>query len=155
MKTKSVLITVLFNLFVGIGSEQGKALASDLNKTYTNDKNVVEFVPVKVAKENEQQAYCYNQSLYLPLEKKSLKIQEFQFQKFADKKLGVKFDLSEKEAKGLQKLSQKYKNHKLAVLVNGKVVSVPSLKNVIMGEGFEITVNDVKGFENMFQHLVN
>ena len=94
-------------------------------------------------------------SLYLPLERKGVRVKDFNFQKFADKRLGVKLDLNEKEVNDLQKLRLRYKNHKLAVIVNGKVVSVPNLKHITMGEGFEITVNDVKEFENMFQHLVN
>ena len=54
MKTKSVLVTVLFNLFVGIGYGQGKVLARDLNKSYENKRNIVEFLPVKLAKDNNR-----------------------------------------------------------------------------------------------------
>lgn len=155
MKTKTVLVTVLFNILMGVNPQQGRALAQGMNKTYENKKNTLEFVPVKLAKKDDDSAYCFNHKTYLPLEKKGVAIKDFQFQKFADKKLGLKFDVGPKEASELQKLSQKYRNQKMAVLVNGNVVSVPELKHVIMGEGFEITVQDLAGFDKLYKSLVN
>lgn len=155
MKSKTILVTVLFNLLLGIGPQSKKALAQDINKTHVNSKNTLEFLPVKLAKMEEDKAYLFHNKSYLPLEKKGVRIKDFQFQKFADKRLGLRFDVSPKEAGELQKLSQKYRNHKMAVLVNGNIVSVPELKNVIMGEGFELTVQDASGFENLYKSLVN
>lgn len=59
----------------------------------------------------------------------------------------VRLTLSKKSAKELSKLSEKFLEKRLAVVVDGQVVSSPVIRQKISGDSLAVTFHDLAGYE--------
>lgn len=161
LKSGTVVLSLFIGLLASMSSEKGKQFAKHLNEKFSNQNNTIELLPVKLGSHTGKEGLQFKSKTYLPLVKDSIRLTDFEFSKqFAQdegeqSKLGIEINSEDLISKDLEKWSKKYKNHKLAVIVNGDVVTVPNFRNAVMGEGFELIVNDPNSFERVFDGLIN
>jgi len=150
MKTKGLILSLAASALLNLPSSYAQKFQSTTELTQV--KNVkFELYPVKFSKTECKNCLDFKGKHLHQITKKPVVVLEgFHYQPFADKKLGIKLFLDEKTGKTLEKVTKKYLNTNLAVVHNGKVIMVPAVKSIIKGNSFELTFNDRKKFEAVF-----
>ena len=113
-----------------------------------------ELIPVKYTEKSSKHSLEYKNSSLLPLTRKPVvSVEGFKYQGFTDDKLGLRVFFDEKTSKDIAAASKRYPNQRLALVLDGKVISTP---RVIEGSGHELIDLDFSAqssFENLLDEL--
>lgn len=155
---KYFILTVLTTIFMNLPISKAHEFSDKSIKQVHGKK--FEIYPVKVSKttdkRNNHSCLEYGKECLLPLTKRpALVFEDFQYQKMLGEKAGIKFSLSEKQARDLEKFSKKYLNSRMAFVYNNRVLQAPKIKNIINGSNFEITFNNKNNFNVLLSTLEN
>lgn len=114
----------------------------------------LELLPVKYSDTGDKSCLNYNNTCLLPLsDKPVISLNNFEFQTFAEERAGIKVYLDDRASKEMKRISKKYLNQNMAILVNGKVVQVPKIKAVLDRRDFELTFNNLNNFDHVLNEL--
>jgi preprotein translocase subunit SecD len=153
MKTKEIVLT----LMVGALTQIPSGFASDFQSTTEQVQRAnarFEIYPVKHSKTDCKNCFDFDGSYLLKIKNKpSLTFEDFEYETFTDNTFGIKFNLNEKKARQLEKLTRKYLNTKLALVHNGRVLASPTVSSIIEGDKFEISFNDAGRFQWVLENL--
>jgi preprotein translocase subunit SecD len=113
-----------------------------------------ELIPVKYTEKSSKHSLDFKNSSLLPLTRKPVvSVTGFKYQGFTDDKLGLRVFFDEKTSKDIAAASKKYPNQRLALVLDGKVISTP---RVVEGRDHELIDLDFSGqssFENLLDEL--
>ncbi|MBL6992122.1 MAG: hypothetical protein ISR65_20225 [Bacteriovoracaceae bacterium] len=157
MKTKVLILSLVTSTLMNVTSGLAKNFKNAKQMQSSKDKKV-EFYPVKYTKTKNKNKDCmdYNGACLMQLSKKPVVVLEnFMYQAFVNNKAGIKLYLDDRTSKDLQKATKKYLNTNLALVMDGKVVNVPSVKEIIKTNAFDISFKNPKGMETILDGLSN
>ncbi len=154
MKPKGIILTIMASTILQTGGSFAKTL-DNAPKTNVEARSHLEFIPVKISDKQAKGSIEYKGSFLLPLERKPLHLTNFEYRRTDDQSEipGIQISLSEKDQSKLAKLTTKYLNHRLAVIHNGRVLSIPKIKSSISNGNFFLSFDNVDKIDEILEGL--
>ena len=152
MKTKTLILSLVTSALVNIPSGFAKDFKS-LRSPKTSKNMKLEIYPVKFSKTKNKDCMEYNGTCLHQLSSKPIVIENFKFQTITEGGPGIELHIDKKTSKSFEKLAKKYKNGNLAVVIDGKVVHVPTIKGIGGRDSFNMNFYNLNKFEIVLNEL--
>jgi preprotein translocase subunit SecD len=135
-------------------------LSNSFIEKFKNTSNVqlseqrLELIPVKYTDKSSKHSLEFKNSSLLPLTRKPVvSVDGFKYQGFSDDKLGLRVFLDDKATKEISTASKKYPNQRLAVVLDGKVISTPRVVDSGSNGLIDLDLSAQSNFENLLDEL--
>ncbi len=152
MSKKVVVLSLMTSALMNISNSFIEKFKSTSNVQLSEQK--LELIPVKYTEKSSKHSLEFKNSSLLPLTRKPVvSVEGFKYQGFTDDKLGLRVFLDDKATKEIASASKRYPNQRLALILDGKVISTPRV--VESGENTLINLDfsAQSSFENLLDEL--
>ena len=150
MRKKVVVLSLMTSAVMNISNSFIEKFKNTSSVQLSEQK--LELIPVKYTEKNSKHSLEYKNSSLLPLTRKPVvSVEGFKYQGFSDDKVGLQLFLDDKSSKAIAHASKKYPNQRLALILDGKVISTP---RVVESSGQTLIDLDLSAQSN-FEHLLD
>ena len=120
MKSKLILLTLMLSSLMNMNPSRIKRIK----------EGILEIVPVKNLKTEDENAMIFNNRHLLPLTKRPiLRVENFSYEKLLQKNYDL-MELDEKTQRDFERAVKQYKGNNFAVIIDGEIVSTPRIKEL-------------------------
>lgn len=153
MKTKGIVLSFIASSLMGISPLLASKAAPGETPRPSEDSQL-EFFPVKTSKTGGKDCLQFSGQCLLKLSRKpGVVLKDFSYEVLNNNPPALKIYVDQNAANDLNALTTKHKNHRLAIVLNGKVLTAPYIASSINSEALVISFKDPQSLSDLVNTL--